>query len=238
MEGRAKEGSFRETNATGRAGAPRSVVWDVVLEWRWGRCVAGWGCMKVKRPVGCWVVAAVTVAAVVFMIAGIIYGLVRLAEKGGEAKAVKMEEIEEGPMVIVGDASGDLPEGDPPPLSIREYLEFSHDRTLTTLATNAFEEAADGAFVDWTMRLIDVSETGGTLEAGMFFDYLLAPNEEAPDDARESMTLNVRVLLDPSSRGAMLKRSRGDKVRFQGNLRLGKGTELVVEDARVIVDDR
>ncbi|GAA5483311.1 hypothetical protein [Haloferula sargassicola] len=192
--------------------------------------------MKSNKPVGCWVVAVASVGIVIFMVAGIIYGLVRLTEGSGSRAKETHEKAEQGPMVITADESGDLPRGERPHISIREYLGFTHDRTLTTLAREEFEELADGALIDWTMKLADVNETGGQLQAGMYCDYLLEPKGLENGAGRERMTLAARVLLSPEDRDVMLKTSRGDAVRFQGTLRLGQEEGVLVEDARLVVE--
>ena len=194
--------------------------------------------MKSKKPVGCWIVAGVLVLVVIGMISGTIYGLTKLAEKKLEDRAETKpagELIEEQPLVIKAGRSGELPTGDEPMISIREYLEFSHDRTMTTLTRNAFLEVADGARVDWKMTLIDVNQLDEVLQAGMYVDYLLEGSTEGAPKERKSLA--ARVLFDPASRGPLLEMARGQRVRFQGILRpLNGNASVEVEDARVITE--
>ncbi|MBB5351166.1 hypothetical protein HNR46_001400 [Haloferula luteola] len=193
--------------------------------------------MKSKKPVGCWVVAGLSVALLVALVAGTIYGMMRMVEKGTQrleqAKEAEASEAEPEKLEIPVDAAGELPDGQPWELSLESYLRFLNDSTLTSLARDAFEESAKGAQVEWRMQMVDVSESPQSLVAGMMVDYLRLPDEGQP---RTTVHWAIPVLFDVAERAKLVKVSRGDWVHFRGTLQY-RDHKWVVESARLVSDD-
>ncbi|MGE9270447.1 MAG: hypothetical protein ACQKBU_06560 [Verrucomicrobiales bacterium] len=104
------------------------------------------------------------------------------------------------------------------------------DRSATELARETFLERADGALVEWSLKLVNLRKSGGSLEGTFEIGYGLRRGS-----ARSFNQLQIEVIFAADQHDELLRLRKGDWVTIQGELSLPDRGNPVIRKARVVV---
>lgn len=198
--------------------------------------------MEKKTKVGC--LTAAGVVAVVALL-GLLAAFVGVRWAGTKAKEViekeRLEQLEaqraaEAELLAMqpltvdqSDAESFAPLEPGESVTIERFLISMGDAGATELAKQDFREKADGAPVEWRLRLVNVLESGQGIMAEMQLPYKVV--EES--DGSHTSVLQVKGLFLDDSRDELLKLRRDQWMRVGGKLSLDESGVQIL-DARVI----
>lgn len=200
---------------------------------------------KKKKMSGCAVAALIGGAVILALIALVVfvfYGFFRVK------KVESAHKVEQAQLVAARDRGiatmtedgrlyfdeSDLPTFEPlepgDAVSRDQFLISMVDSTATALARENFRKQADGAPVEWTMKLKDV---GGSGVVGLVADFEIAYGIRQFGGGEMYSQLHVEAQFDEDQRTSLLKLRRGEWVTVNGTLSLG-GSQPRITDAKVV----
>ncbi|WP_338685645.1 hypothetical protein [Haloferula helveola] len=189
-----------------------------------------------KKSSGCVGGAVALVIGVIVLVLVVVFGVVGLfwnvkrdaAYQEAEAVATMSEMAAlhgHGHLEIEEDEWKDLkPLKAGEPVSIERYLFSMIDQTATELAKENFRTNAEGAPIQWALKLRNVREAADGIVGEFELPYMITRS----DGSGYGSTLNITATFDEGSRDALLELRRGDWVNVSGQLSLeGNGTSIL-----------
>ena len=189
-----------------------------------------------KKSSGCLGGAVALIIGAIILILVVVFGVVGLfwnvrkdaAAERAEAIAMSAEMTElhrHGNLEIEEDEWKELkPLKAGEPVSIERYLFSMIDQTATELAKENFRTNAEGAPVQWALKLRNVREASAGIVGEFELPYMITRS----DGSGYGSTLGITATFDEGSRDALLELRRGDWVNVSGQLSLeGNGTSIL-----------
>lgn len=203
---------------------------------------------KKKKMSGCAIAALIGAAVLlggIALVAFVLFGYLNARKTESMQKMELAQLAAERDMGIATMAEdgrlffdeADLPEFEPlkpgDAVSRDQFLISTVDSTSTALARENFRQQADGAPVEWSMKLMDVSSAQvGSLVA----DFEIAYGIRRFGGTEMYSQLQVEAEFDKSQRDALLRLRRGHWVTVNGTLSLAGGKPRIVK-AKVVERD-
>ena len=196
-------------------------------------------------------IAALIVGGIVLLFALVVGGLVwmlssKRVDMEETARTAHAEEVQAMESAVGGIGAGRLefdesdweslvPLKEDQAVSLKQFILTIDDPRSTELARETFRERANGASVNWMMKLNSVKEEGGLLVADLEVPYATSKSVGSSTTTTYG-DLEARAEFDPSQRDALIKLRQGDPVTVQGRLALDGGRVRIVEAMVADVD--